>query len=394
MKGKKNMKKFNCKIFIPLIVGVVVIVGIAVFLILGKFGKDKTTSRNELLLESTDDTEPEKTDSTEKQSGNGEQNTTTENKETPEDMETSGEDFTTEYITELITEPSLEGETETTFVSEYEPEILAPWTPIPDNPTEILTDITLAPTEPITILQTGEWITDYVFIEDKNPTYVMGYYQHESKNVAGKIIECLYLKDVQHEYEWDEMGDEYYLKWNDWMYFSFDTKDTPPLNGGTSTNGFINKDEEYEGLKLDENSGIDHIIDVKTASYYSRNINNKNINVDASFIKPYFYDKTTQTITTKSNEFVSKDIYLKYILKDLNLYELDQTIKDILIEEAGYLYDFYVFWYKNLKGTEFDGFVYEGLSWNGIDKVVTLYYNDESYGYDIVMEAIDRVSKK
>lgn len=326
------------------------------------------------------------------------QNTTTN-----KDVETSGEDMTTEQPTteEPITEPSLEDETETTFVSEWEPESEAPWVPQPTDPpapgeTNPPTQAPTVPkpTVPPTTPAPGEIVTDYVFIEDKNPTYVMGYYQHESKNVAGKTIECLYLKDVQHDYEWDEMGDEYLLKWNDWMYFNFDTKDIPPLNGGTSTNGFMNKDKEYEGLKLNENSNINHIISVKTSSSYSRYINGYNINVKASFVKPYFYDSSTQTITTKSKDFVPRDIYLNYIAKDLDKYEISQLVKDILLEEAGYLYDFYVFWYKNLKGTEFDGFVYEGLSWNGVDQIVTLYYNDESMSYDLYMEHINKVSKK
>ena len=176
------------------------------------------------------------------------------------------------------------------------------------------------------------------------------------------------------------------------MYFNFDTKDTY-MNGSPATNGFINKDEEYEGLILNDQSNIKHVNDIYLA-FSSREINGKETNVMADFIKPYFYDKATQTITTKSKELVPKDIYMKYIVQDINSYSYDQIIKDILIEEAGCLYDFYVFWYKNLKGTEFDGFVYEGLSWNGIDKIVNMYYHYRSEIYDSKMSSIDRMNNK
>lgn len=395
------MKKINFKILIPLIIGVVAIVGITVFLISSKSGKGKTTSENEVLMESTGDTEPDKTDSSTEQnaSGNDEQNTTT-NKETTENGETSGEEVTTEDITteyetettEPITEPSLEGETETTFVSEYEPES----DPFLDKVVETDPSDPYKPIIVETIPQTtpapGEIVTDYVFIEDKNPNLVEGRYEYIPKNVNNKTIHCFYIKDVQDEWEWDVFGDSYYLKWNDWMYFNFDTKDTY-MNGSPATNGFINKDEEYEGLILNDQSNIKHVNDIYIA-FSSREINGKETNVMADFIKPYFYDKATQTITTKSKEFVPKDIYMKYIVQDINSYSYDQIIKDILIEEAGCLYDFYVFWYKNLKGTEFDKFVYEGLSWNGIDKIVNMYYHYRSEIYDNKMEAIDRMNNK
>lgn len=393
MKNNFGNKKFKKGIIIPIIiVSLLVIVGL-VFFLCKIIGKESTNSKNSTENFTTTDFPI------------SEGNTTT-NKETIENGETSGEEVTTEDITteyenettEPITEPSLEGETETTFVSEWEPESEAPWVPQPTDPPApgetnppTVAPTTSAPTQPATTPAAGEIVTDYVFIEDKNPTYVMGYYKHESKNVAGKTIECLYLKDVQHEYEWDIMGDVYLLKWNDWMYFNFDTKE----EGNHTTNGFINKDDEYEGKKISEqNYTTPHVTNVYTGNGYSRYINGKNINVMADFIKPYFYDSVTQTITTKSKDFVPRDIYLSYIAKDLDKYEISQLVKDILLEEAGYLYDFYVFWYKNLKGTEFDGFVYEGLSWNGVTKIVALYYNDESMSYDLYMEHINKVSKK
>ena len=389
MKNNFGNKKFKKGIIIPIIIVSLLVIGGLVFFLCKIIGKESTNSKNSTGNFTTTD------------SLIAEGNTTTNKETTSKDEDPTTEDFTTEYenkTTEPITEPSLEGETETIFVSEWEPESEAPWVPQPTDPPApgetsppTVAPTTSAPTQPATTPAAGEIVTDYVFIEDKNPTYVMGYYKHENKKVAGKTIECLYLKDVQHEYEWDIMGDVYLLKWNDWMYFNFDTKE----EGNHTTNGFINKDDEYEGKILsDENYNTPHIIGAATGGGYSRKINGKTINVKTFFIKPYFYDKTTQTITTKSDEFVPKDIYLKYITKDLNSYELDQIIKDILLEEAGYLYDFYVFWYKNLKGTEFDGFVYEGLSWNGVDKIVNLFYNDESRSYDLYMEHINKVSKK
>lgn len=397
------MKIINFKILIPLIIGVVAIVGITVFLISSKSGKGKTTSENEVLMESTGDTEPDKTDSSTEQnaSGNDEQNTTT-NKETIENGETSGEEVTTEDITteyeaettEPITEPSLESETETTFVSEYEPESEAPWVPQPTGPPAPgeTNPPTQAPTVPKpTTPAPGEIVTDHVFIEDKNPNLVEGRYEYIPKNVNDKTIHCFYIKDVQDEWEWDVFGDSYYLKWNDWMYFNFDTKD----NSNIVTNTLQNNDEKYEGLVLNDQTykDINHVIKIKTA-YSFRKINGKETNVEATFIKPYFYDKTTQTITIKSKELVPKDIYMKYIVQDINSYSYDQIIKDILIEEAGSFYDFYVFWYNNLKGTEFEVFAQETIGLNGVDKFINLYYHDLSEFYDNKMEAIDRMNNK
>lgn len=388
MKNNFGNKKLKKGIIIPIIIVSLLVIGGLVFFLSKIIGKESTNSKNSTGNFTTTD------------SLIAEGNTATNKETTSKDEDPTTENVTTEYeaeTTEPITEPSLEGETETTFVSEYEPESEAPWVPQPTDPpapgetnpptqAPTVPKPTVSPTTPAP----GEIVTDYVFIEDKNPTYVMGYYQHESKNVAGKTIECLYLKDVQHEYEWDIMGDVYLLKWNDWMYFNFDTKESCNL----TTNNLQNNDSKYEGKKLDDTNGIDHVIYVKTASYYSRYINGRNINVKALFVKPYFYDSTTQTITTKSKEFVPKDIYLNYILKDLDKYEISQLVKDILLEEAGCLYDFYVFWYKNLKGTEFDCFVKEEIGLNGVDKFVTFYYNDESISYDLYMEHINKVSKK
>lgn len=311
-----------------------------------------------------------------------------------ENGETSSEDITTEYETETtepITEPSLEGETETTFVSEYEPET----DPFLDKVVETDPSDPYKPIIVETIPQTtpapGEIVTDYVFIEDKNPNLVEGRYEYIPKNVNDKTIHCFYIKDVQDEWEWDVFGDSYYLKWNDWMYFKFDTKS----NSNIVTNTLQNNDEKYEGLVLNDQTykDINHVIKIKT-DYSFRKINDKETNVKATFIKPYFYDKTTQTITIKSKELVPKDIYMKYIVQDINSYSYDQIIKDILIEEAGSFYDFYVFWYNNLKGTEFEVFAQETIGLNGVDKFINLYYHDLSEFYDNKMEAIDRMNNK
>ena len=104
------MKKVNLKILIPLIIGVVAIVGITVFLVSGKYGEDNTTSGNKILMESTMDTELDKIESTEKNTtDNGVQDTTPEEETTSKEVvPTTKEPETTPKPTEPPTIASKE----------------------------------------------------------------------------------------------------------------------------------------------------------------------------------------------------------------------------------------------------------------------------------------------
>ncbi len=216
------MKKVNLKILIPLIIGVVAIVGITVFLVSGKYGEDNTTSGNKILMDSTMDTELDKFESTEKNTtDNGVQDTTPEEETTskevvpttkePETTPKPTEPPTTEKYTEkpveTIPQPTKKAEVETTIPATTPYPTEAPTTkpveavtqpPTTEVPTTKEPETTPKPTEPPT---TASKENVYVFNDDGTINFKESeinnydeefvnyvYQSNEVKNILGKKL--------------------------------------------------------------------------------------------------------------------------------------------------------------------------------------------------------------